>query len=390
MTVRRLGVAHALVAGSLLPGDVEVEVDEGRVTRVGLPPAPGGRVAAPGLVDLQVNGFDGVDVMTADVDGLRHVSRALAAHGVTAWLPTLITGPSATTEQALVTLGRLAGLDRSAGPEGARVLGVHVEGPFLSPERLGTHPAEHRREPDAALLRRWRGLGPVVKVTLAPERPGALDLVRELAGDGVVVSLGHSDATAAEAHAGFDAGARAVTHLFNAMSPLRHREPGLPGAALVRPDVTVQVVVDGHHLADDVVRLVWAAARGRTVLVTDATSASGRPDGDFALAGVELRVRGGAVRNPAGDLAGSALTLDRAVANACGLGLDLAEVLTAATETPARLLGRSDVGSLRPGGRADVMVLDQHLAVAEVLVGGRPVAPVAPVASAAPVPGTVA
>ena len=374
MTARRLGVAHALVDGLLLTGDVEV--DDGRVTRVGLPPAPGGRVAAPGFVDLQVNGFDGVDVMTADADGLRHVSRALAAHGVTAWLPTLITGPPETTERALATLAVMVGEDRSAPPEGARVLGVHLEGPFLSPERLGTHPAEHRHDPEVALLDLWRSLGPVVKVTLAPERPGALDLVRALVADGVVVSLGHSDATAAEAHAGFDAGARAVTHLFNAMSPLHHRAPGLPGAALSRPDVIVQLVVDGHHLADDVVRLAWAAARGRTVLVTDATAASGRADGDYALAGVELRVRGGAVRNPAGDLAGSALTLDRAVANACTLGLDLAEVLTAATETPARLLGRADLGSLTPGARADVVVLDQHLAVTDVLIDGRPVDPV--------------
>ena len=235
------------------------------------------------------------------------------------------------------------------GPAGARVLGVHLEGPFLSPQRLGTHPPEHRRDPDAALLRRWRALGPVVKVTLAPELPGALDLVRELAGDGVVVSLGHSDATAAQAHAGIDAGARAVTHVFNAMSPLHHRAPGLPGAALVRPEVTVQLVVDGHHLADDLVRLVWAAAPGRTVLVTDATAASARADGDYALAGVDVRVTDGAVRNRAGDLAGSALTLDRAVANAAGLGLDLAGVLSAATETPARLLGRTDLGDAATG-----------------------------------------
>ena len=380
MTVRRLGVAHALVEGRLLPGDVEV--DAGQVTRVGLPAAPGGRIAAPGLVDLQVNGFDGVDVMTADADGLRHVSRALAAHGVTAWLPTLITGPVEVTDRALGVIGGLArrrrgpeGADVVGGGRGARVLGVHLEGPFLSPQRLGTHPPEHRRDPDAALLRRWQALGPVVKVTLAPELSGALDLVRGLVADGVVVSLGHSDATAAEAHAAIDAGARAVTHVFNAMSPLHHRAPGLPGAALVRPEVTVQVVVDGHHLADDLVRLVWAAAPGRTVLVTDATAASARADGDYALAGVDVRVTGGAVRNRAGDLAGSALTLDRAVANAAALGLDLASVLSAATEAPARLLGRADLGVLRPGARADVVVLDGHLDVADVLVGGHPVEP---------------
>ena len=272
MTTRLLGVGSALVDGRLLPGDVEVVDDV--VSRVGLPPASGDRIATPGFVDLQVNGFAGVDVMGADADGLRELSRALTAYGVTAWLPTLITAPAARTEHALGVLAEVL-----AGPQvpgAARPLGVHLEGPFLSPERLGTHPAEHRRDPDADTLRRWRGLAPVVAVTLAPELPGALDLVRELAADGVLVSLGHSDATAEQAHAAFDAGARSTTHLFNAMSALGHRAPGLPGAALGRAGVTVQVIVDGHHLADDVVRLVWAAARGRVVLVTDATEASAR------------------------------------------------------------------------------------------------------------------
>ncbi len=367
--MNRLGVSAALVDGVLLAGDVEVVDDV--VTRVGLPATPGGRVAAPGLVDLQVNGFDGVDVMTADADGLRHVSRALAAHGVTSWLPTLITAPTGDTDRALATLA-----GHADGDDAARLLGVHLEGPFLSPRRLGTHPREHRRDPGADQLRAWRRAGPVVAVTLAPELPDAVALVRELARDGVLVSLGHSDATAAQAHAAFDAGAAAVTHVFNAMSPLRHREPGLPGAALARPDVTVQLVVDGHHLADDVVRLVFAAARGRTVLVTDATAASARADGDYALAGVDVRVRSGAVRNAAGDLAGSALTLDAAVRNSHALGVDLAEVLSAATEAPARLLRRPDVGRLHPGARADVVVLEPDLALSAVLVGGRHLQPV--------------
>jgi N-acetylglucosamine-6-phosphate deacetylase len=252
-------------------------------------------------------------------------------------------------------------------------LGVHLEGPFLSPVRLGTHPPEHRRDPDEALLHRWLAAGPVAAVTLAPELPGALDLVRELAGRGVLVSVGHSDATAEQAHAGFDAGARTVTHLFNAMSPLHHRAPGVPGAALGRPDVVVQLVVDGHHLHADAVRTAWAAARGRTVLVTDATAASARPDGAYDLAGVPVEVRAGAVRNEAGVLAGSALTLDAAVRNACELGIDLAEALVAATEAPARLLGRPDVGRLRPGGPADLVVLDDTLRVEQVLVAGEPV-----------------
>jgi N-acetylglucosamine-6-phosphate deacetylase len=369
MTTRRLGVSAALVDGRLLPGDVEVVDDV--VGRVGLPPASGGRLAAPGYVDLQVNGFAGVDVMSADVPALHELGHALSTYGVTAWLPTLITAASARTEDALRVLGRVLGSEAPAGT--ARPLGVHLEGPFLSPHRLGTHPAEYRQDPDLDALRGWCKLAPVVAVTLAPELPGALAVVAALSAEGVLVSLGHSDATAEQAHAAYDAGARSATHLFNAMSPLAHRAPGLPGAALARPDVTVQLILDGHHLADDVVRLVWQAARGRVVLVTDATEAAAREEGEYAIAGVPVEVRAGAVRNDRGDLAGSALTLDQAVRNACALGLDLPEVLTAATEAPAALLGRGDLGRLRPGARADVVVLEDDLTVRETWVDGEPV-----------------
>ena len=369
MTTRRLGVSAALVDGRLLPGDVEVT--DGEVSGLGLPAAGGSRIAAPGYVDLQVNGFAGVDVMAADEDDVAELSRALAAHGVTAWLPTLITATPEDTDRALGVLGAV--MESGPRPGAARPLGVHLEGPFLSPHRLGTHPSEHRRDPDRALLERWCAPGHVRIVTLAPELPEALALVRWLSERGVLVSLGHSDATAEQAHAGFDAGARTVTHLFNAMSPLHHRAPGLPGAALARTDVVVQLIVDGHHLAGDVVRTAWAATRDRVVLVTDATAASARADGSYVLAGVALDVRDGAVRNEAGELAGSALTLDAAVRNACELGVDLAEALAAATETPARLLGRRDLGRLAVGARADVVVLDDALGVDAVLLGGEPV-----------------
>jgi len=373
MTTRQLGVTAALVDGALLPGDVEVDGDT--VTRVGLPAARGGRIAAPGLIDLQVNGFAEVDVMAADIDGIDRICAALTDHGVTSWLPTLITAGDAATRRALGVLNDAFDRIRDGGTPGAQPLGVHLEGPFLSPERLGTHPPEHRRDPDQATLDAWRALAPVVAVTLAPELPGALELVAKLSADGVLVSLGHSDATAAHAHAGFDAGARTVTHLFNAMSPLLHRDPGLPGVALARSDVTVQLIVDGHHLADEVVRLAWSAARGRVVLVTDATEAAAREEGEYAIAGVPVEVRAGAVRNEQGVLAGSALTLDAAVRNACALGLDVAEVLVSVTAAPASLVGRPDLGRLQPGARADLVVLDDDLVVRETWLGGRPVEP---------------
>ena len=365
MRARRLGVSAALVDGVLLPGDVALA--DGRVAEVGLPPARGDRIAAPGLVDLQVNGFAGVDLVASGPDELRELARALTRHGVTAFLPTLITGPAADTATALDALD---GLIRLADLAGARPLGVHLEGPFLAPRRLGTHPAAHRRDPDASTLAAWRGRAPVVAVTLAPELPGALDLVRALSADGVLVSVGHSDATAEQAHAAFDAGARTVTHVFNASSPLHHRAPGVPGAALSRRDVTVQLVVDGHHLHPDVVRLIWAAAPGRTVLVTDATAPSGRPDGHYALAGMPVQVHAGAVRNGAGGLAGSALSLDAAVRNVHALSVDLADALSAASERPARLVGRLDLGRLAPGAVADVVVFDDALRVERTFLAG--------------------
>jgi N-acetylglucosamine-6-phosphate deacetylase len=363
-----LGVSAALVDGELLSGDVRLEGD--RVVEVGLPAAAGGRIAVPGLVDLQVNGFAGVDLMAADTDEMRALAHALPRHGVTAFLPTLITAAATDTDRALDRLGEAFATYDGAG---ARCLGVHLEGPYLSPRRLGTHPKEHRRDPDPAELDAWRQRGDVVAVTIAPELPGALDLVESLAADGVLVSLGHSDATAHEAGLGFDAGARTVTHLFNAMSPLNHREPGLPGAALARPDIVVQLVLDGHHLAPEVVRVVWAAARGRVVLVTDATAAAGRPDGRYELAGVDLDVTDGAVRNNDGTLAGSALTLPAAIANAVALGIDTVEALRAVTSAPAALVGRDDIGVLRPGSRADVVVLGDDLGLEQTYVGGRPV-----------------
>ncbi len=164
-----------------------------------------------------------------------------------------------------------------------------------------------------------------------------------------------------------------MTHLFNAMSPMGHREPGLPGAALSRADIVVQLVLDGHHLAPEVVRVVWAAARGRVVLVTDATAAAGRPDGRHALAGVDLDVTDGAVRNNDGTLAGSALTLPAAIANAVALGIDTVEALRAVTSAPAALIGRDDIGVLRPGSRADIVVLGDDLALEQTYVGGQAV-----------------
>src|SRR3954454_3286423 len=260
----KLGVAAALVDGVLVKGDVEVL--DGLISAVGAGGPAGRGIALPGFVDLQVNGFGGVDFLDADADAYRRAGEALLETGVTAYLPTLITSPE---QQTLAAMREVP-----IGEQRPRILGMHLEGPFLSPNRLGTHEASHRRDPDVALLDRLLDAGPVRLMTLAPELAGADALIERLLARGVVVSVGHTDATAADANAAFDNGVRCVTHLFNAMRPFLHRDPGIVGAALARDDVFVSMIVDGIHLAPETARTVWNAARGRTVLVSDAIAAA--------------------------------------------------------------------------------------------------------------------
>jgi N-acetylglucosamine-6-phosphate deacetylase len=359
----RLGVEAALVHGELVPGDVEIA--DGTIAAYGLPSANGRGIAAPGFVDLQVNGFGGVDFLDTDATGYARAGDALLETGVTAYLPTFITSSESQLVEALHRVP-------TANGRGPRILGVHLEGPFLSAQRLGTHPARARRDPDVQLTSRLLEAGPVVLMTLAPELPGALELIEFLRERGVVVSCGHTDATSEEAHRAFDSGATTATHLFNAMRPLGHRDPGIIGTALARPDVVVQIIVDGVHLAPEVVQLVWHAAAGRVALVTDAMAAAGVGDGTFVLGGVEVDVRDGIVhRTEDGVLAGSVLTMIDAVRNVHALGVPLELALAAAAEVPARVLGSSTAGRLVPGGPADVVVLDDELRVERVLVEGE-------------------
>ena len=361
----KLGVEAALVDGELVAGDVEVA--DGQVAAVGL--AGGGRgIAAPGFVDLQVNGFGGVDLLEADAAGVGEVGEQLLRTGVTAYQPTLISGPEERIRAALQAIAAA----RKAG-RGATCLGTHLEGPFLSPLHAGAHPREQLRAPDLGLLRSLLEAGPVSMVTLAPELPGALELIDELVARRVCVSLGHSNATAEEARRAFERGARAVTHLFNAMRPFAHRDPGLAGAALARADVAVQLIVDGVHLAPETVLLAWHAARGRLAVVSDAVAAAGLGDGVYRLGGVEVHVTSGVCRRADGVLAGSVGTVPEAVRRLCELGVPLADAVVAATSVPARILAREDVGRLAPGAPADLVVLDDRLDVARVLRAGAEV-----------------
>jgi N-acetylglucosamine-6-phosphate deacetylase len=357
----RLGVEAAVASGRLVPGDVEVV--DGRIAGYGLSSPNGRGIALPGFIDLQVNGFVGVDFLETDSAGYARAGDALLETGVTAYLPTFITAPE---EQLLDAMRQLP-----RNGNGPRILGAHLEGPFLSERRLGTHPRSARRDPDPALLQRLLAGGPVRLMTLAPELPGALELVDVLHKHGVTVSFGHTDATAAEANRGFDHGVRTITHLFNAMRPFNHRDPGIAGAALARPDVIVQIILDGVHLAPETAHIVWSAAAGRVALVTDAMAGAGARDGPYRLGHVPVEVRDGEVRRVDGVLAGSVLTMIEAVRTLHGLGVSLPDTAVAAAGVPARVLELEDTGRVEPGYRADVVILDDNLEIQRVLVGGE-------------------
>ena len=357
----RLGVEAALVDGRLIAGDVEVA--GGRIAGYGLSSPNGRGIAVPGFVDLQVNGFFGVDFLTADADGYRRAGDALLETGVTAFLPTFITAPE---EQLLAALREVP-----AESDGPRILGIHLEGPFISALRLGVHPAAARRNPDLGLLERLLDAGPVRLVTLAPELPRAGEVIERLLRREIAVSCGHSDASAEQADAAFDLGVRSVTHLFNAMRPFHHRDPGVAGAALARDDVIVQLILDEVHVAPTTAAMVWKAAAGRVALVTDAMAGAGLSDGEYRLGGVDVTIRDGVARGAEGALAGSTLTMIEAIRNLHALGVPLEDAVGTATEVPARVLRLPTVGRLGIGLPADVVVLSDELEIEKVLVEGR-------------------
>ncbi len=359
----RLGVSSALVDGEVVHGDVEIE--EGLITSVGVSPAGRTGVAVPGYVDLQVNGFGDVDFLAADVDGYRHAGDVLLSTGVTAFQPTLVTSPVEDLVDAIDVVAKAQPQVR------CRVLGTHLEGPFISPTFKGAHDERWIIAPDLAVAERLCAGGVVTTMTMAPELPGGLDLLRWLLEHDVLVSIGHTDADAATAHEAFDAGARSVTHLHNAQRRFGSRDPGISAVAMTREDVTVELIPDLVHLSRESVLLAWRAARGRLAVVTDAIAAAPRSTGEFRLGDRTIIVSKDAARLPDGTLAGSVLSMDKAVRNLIGIGIPWTEAVRAATTTPARLIGREDLATLRPRTAADVIVLDDDFAVTRTLVDGH-------------------
>jgi len=359
----RLAAARVLSPEGLV-GPAAVVVEGGRVA--GIEPASGpvpDRTLAPGLVDLQVNGVDDVDVATARGADWARLDGLLLAGGVTTWCPTLVTAPLAAYP------GRLAEISAAAArPEAGRpsIAGAHLEGPFLG-GRPGAHPVDLLLPLDHEWL---AGLPEVVRlVTLAPELDGAPEAVRLLRGRGVAVSLGHSAATPAQVGACVAAGATLVTHLFNGMPPLHHRDPGLAGEALLDDRLTACVIGDGVHVAPAAVALAFRCKpANRVALVSDAIAWRTPEHAGFAV-----RLVDGAARLADGTLAGSAITLDAAVRTAVAGGVPLADALVAASATPAAAIGCTDRGRLVPGARADLVALGPDLEVQTTWVAGEQV-----------------
>jgi N-acetylglucosamine-6-phosphate deacetylase len=365
-------------AGSILaPG--YVAVSGGVITDVGTGPAPrapdfglSDGMLLPGLVDLQLNGYFGVDLMAARLDGWARVAARLPETGTTTFLPTFITAPidklSAALRAAATVVPALAG--------GARVLGVHMEGPFIAPSRRGAHNAAWiTTATPAAVDELLAAAGGLLKVvTLAPERDGALAAIDRLTRAGVIVSIGHSDATARQVAQAAEHGARMVTHLFDGQRPLHHREPGVVGQALADRRLTSGLIADLRHVCAEVCAIAFAAAPGRICIVTDAAACAGMPPGRYLLGGEPIELPPGEGEPPVradGTLAGSALRMDTGIANMIKAGVGLADAVAAATRIPADLIGRPDLGRIAPGAAADLAWLGDDMRTKATWIGGE-------------------
>jgi N-acetylglucosamine-6-phosphate deacetylase len=322
----------------------------------------------PGFIDLQINGAFGADI-GPDPDAIRTLVTRLPTTGVTSFLPTLISSPPERYEEFFDAL------EEGAVENGARVLGAHLEGPFLAPDRKGAHDPAHLRPIDLGFMRELLGSGKVRIMTLAPELPHSLEAIELLLEGGAVASAGHTDATCEEVTRAVEAGLSLGTHLYNAMSPLAHREPGTVGALLTDDRVKVGIIADGVHVHEAALRLAHRAKGSEgLILVTDAMQAAGMPPGDYELGQRKVHLEDGAVRLPDGTLAGSALTMDEAVRNAVRfLVVSLAQAVRMAAETPAAALNLDGEGKIAVGCDADFVLLDAEGTVLETIVAGETV-----------------
>jgi N-acetylglucosamine-6-phosphate deacetylase len=356
--------------GSIVRGQITFA---DRITALESASSDGDDYILPGFVDLQVNGSHGIDVMNASPDALANLSRHLAREGATAWMPTAVTAPIEKIAQVHESIATaFENSQRDTSNDTSAILGMHLEGPFISPQRLGAHPALNL-EPRGEAFERVLAMSALRLITLAPELPGGLDAIRRLTARNVVVSIGHTNATLDEANAGIAAGARMFTHLFNAMRPLNHRDPGVIAAALAPSPAVPGIIADGVHVHPAILRLaVNARGKDGIIIVTDKVALAGTTNTEKNVGRARATIRDGAARLDDGTLAGSIISMlegVRIMVEKAGVSIGDAAVMAATN--PANLVGANDRGRIQIGARADLILLSRVLELKSVFIGGR-------------------
>ena len=330
-------------------------------------------IVIPGILDTHIHGIKGFDVNSGRASDILGMSRSLVEHGVTGFVPSTVTAPHDELVKVCRAVSEAFKEWSTGAPQGARVLGLHLEGPYINPEKKGAQNPEFTREASfREVLEYFKASNGLLRmITLAPEVKGALEIVGRVSALGVVVSLGHSNADYETAVKAVRRGATRATHLFNAMRAVHHRDPGLVVALLEEQAVYIELIADFIHLHPAVVRFaIRHVGVDRVVLVSDSISATGLPDGTYSLGGLKVYVSSGVARLANGSLAGSTLTLDRALANVAKLGFNLNDVVKMLSLNPARSLGLAKLGDVRPGYYGDFTVLNDDLRVKAAIVGG--------------------
>lgn len=357
---------------TIAPGWVRVETDRIVETGEGSPPSPADRhltgTLVPGFVDTHCHGGGGASFTVGSAEEAQRVAAAHLRYGTTSLVASLVTDAVDELERHVRVLGELV--------TDGDLAGIHLEGPWLSRDFCGAHEPSLLRPPSSGDVDRLLAAGgdSLRMVTIAPELDGAIDAVRRISGAGIVVGVGHTDATWEQAREAIDAGATVATHLFNQIRGLHHRRPGPMAALLEDERVWIELISDGVHVHPAMLRLAHTSAPDRTVLVTDAMGAAAAEEGDYHLGPIHVQVRDGIARTPTGAIAGSTLTMAGAVRHSVASGFTLEEAVDAATRAPAAALGLTDVGRLEPDTRADLVVLDDRLAVTSVMRAGSWVA----------------
>jgi N-acetylglucosamine-6-phosphate deacetylase len=335
-----------------------------------------GQTAIPGFIDVHIHGAGGHDVMEGTAEAMSTVAKTLARHGTTSFVATTVTASPDDTCRSVEGIAHFITQQFESLQTKAEVLGIHYEGPFINKARRGVHPAEWVQLPSAELLQRLlqAAAGKARILTIAPELLGAVPCMHAARDAGVVVAMGHTDATYEQARAGIAHGARHAVHVYNAMRPFSHRDSGVIGAVLTSPEVTAELIADGVHVEEAAMRLLLQAkGSGSVILISDGLSATGMPDGKYMLGNFEVTVSGGVCRNAEGKLAGSTLTLDRALRNVIALGVPFPDAVRMLTANPAKLLGiEFKKGALRTGADADIVLLDENLQISNVWTRGLP------------------